>query len=368
MLTKKNSYTNDLYFWIAIAIAYIIAFVNGARLPSLWSINYYLPSFADGIFRRSLAGSLLSFLGDYKYHYWAIATIQILLFSILNYIIVRRIKDQKILRWFFVLFLLAPTGGFMFHIIGYIDYVLYLVLFLAISLKNKWLANIIILSSLFFHEMALLTIIPLYLAYRIYKKEDLKKVVGFGLFSLLTFLIISVFFKDVPAETISGFVTKLQQKGDFNIRYDYYELFGVTYYKIWYTKEYLFQVLLLSSIYLICYLLQTKNIDSKDKFSQLIISLISIFACVAPLFLGLSGYDINRWVFLSITNSLFILSLFPTKIYQYQKLLFATMILFISIGFIGYFDQKHPRLQNIDDIDVIISDLEKSLLRQPQKH
>ncbi|MGV4415272.1 hypothetical protein [Chryseobacterium sp. T1] len=368
MLHKKISYNNELYFWLALSIAYVVAFVNGARLPTLWSINYYLPSFFDGIFRRSLAGSILSFLGDYKYHYWTIATIQILLLSFLNYIIVRRIKDQKILRWFFVLFLLAPTGGFMFHIVGYIDYVLYLVLFLSISLKNKWIANSIIILSLFFHEMALLTIIPLYLAYRIYQKEDLKKVIGFGLFSLLTFLIISVFIKVVPAETVASFVAKLQQKGDFNIRYDYYELFGITYYKIWYTKEYLFQVLLISPIYIVCYLLQTKNIILKDKFSQLIVCSISIFACVAPLLLGLSGYDINRWVFLSILNSMFILSLFPTQIYQYQKILFAVMILYISIGYLHYFDKKHPRLQNIDDIEIFLPDLKDSLFNKPKKY
>lgn len=368
MFPKKNSYSNDHYFWLALTIAYIAAFVNGARLPSLWSINYYLPSFFDGIFRRSLAGSILSILGDYQYHYWTIATIQILLFSILNYIIVRRIKDQKILRWLFILFLLAPSGGFMFHIIGYIDYVLYLVLFLSISIKTKWVANTIILSSFFFHEMTLLTTIPLYLAYRIHQKEDVKKVLGFGLYSLLTFFVISVFFKVVPAVTLANFVTKLQQKGDFNIRYDYYELFGITYFKIWYTKEYLFQILMISPIYLICYLLQTKNIVLKDKFSQLTVSSISIFACVAPLLLGLFGYDVNRWVFLSILNSMFILCLFPTKIYQYQKLLFATMILYISIGYLHYFDKKYPRLQKIDDTEIFLPDLKDSLFNKPEKY
>lgn len=369
MFHRKKLNTSNICFWAALIIGYGIAFINGARLPTLWSINYYLPSFFDGFYRRSLVGTLLSVLGDLHYQYWIIAGIQLLTFISVNLIIIYKIKNQKLLRWLFILFLIGPAGGFMFHTIGYIEYILYLFLFLAISIKTNWVAYIIMLASLFVHEMALLTTIPLFIAYKIYRKDPLKDILLFGSSVIICFLILFIFLKEVPTDIVQKFVKKLESKSDFIIRNDYYELFGITYFKIWYTKEYLFQILLLSPLYISCYLIQTKQYGTiNNKLSKIIIAVISIFATTAPLLLGLSGYDVNRWVFLTIVNSFFILSLYPNYIETYKKIIFAVLILYISIGHLHYFDKKYPRLQNIDDVDLFLPDLKESIFHKPEKY
>src|SRR5262245_21315032 len=59
----------------------LVAFYVGFRMPSLWSLNYFLPSVFEGFYRRSLPGSILYVLGDLRFSYYAIVVVQALIFT-----------------------------------------------------------------------------------------------------------------------------------------------------------------------------------------------------------------------------------------------------------------------------------------------
>jgi len=52
---KRTSAAANAGLILGLAIALYVGF----RLPSLWSVNYYIPSIFDGFWRRSLLGTLL---------------------------------------------------------------------------------------------------------------------------------------------------------------------------------------------------------------------------------------------------------------------------------------------------------------------
>ena len=92
---------------LVILIAYVLAFTNGFRMPNLWSINYFLPSMFEGFYRRSLLGTLLFPLGEWRFNYYTIASIQFAIFIGLNLVLVyQSLKAQGPARWRWPLFLL----------------------------------------------------------------------------------------------------------------------------------------------------------------------------------------------------------------------------------------------------------------------
>jgi hypothetical protein len=102
-ITRLLSNTGVLLF--VILLAYALAFTNGFRMPNLWSVNYFLPSLFEGFYRRSLLGTLLFPLGEVRFNYYTIASIQISIFVCLNIALVyQSLKAQGPARWLWPLF------------------------------------------------------------------------------------------------------------------------------------------------------------------------------------------------------------------------------------------------------------------------
>ncbi len=93
-----------------------------------------------------------------------------------------------------ILFLIAPTGGYLFHEVGYVEQVLYLILIGALTLKDKRLSLVLMALSLFVHEMAAFTIIPIYLA-SLVAGERYRTAIAQGLVLLAVFAVIYLFFQ-----------------------------------------------------------------------------------------------------------------------------------------------------------------------------
>src|SRR5262249_8126908 len=137
----------------------------GFRLPNLWSANYYIPSVFDGFWRRSLLGTLLSPFGELRFDYHFLAALQgLVLLALLALLIVHAWRSDLRIKLLTILFLVGPGGGYLFHEVGYVEQVLYLMLVAALALENKWLSVGLMELALFVHEMAAFTVIPLYLA------------------------------------------------------------------------------------------------------------------------------------------------------------------------------------------------------------
>ena len=130
LLVRSRNEHKLLNFFLFIALG--IACYRGFKLPSLWSINYYIPSFFDGFYRRGLAGTFLYVFGELRFNYYFIITVQFAVTAALLSVIFRYVLRADItLKIVTILYFLAPTGGYLFDEVGYIDQLLYLLLFSA---------------------------------------------------------------------------------------------------------------------------------------------------------------------------------------------------------------------------------------------
>ncbi len=80
--------------WVLLCVAVLSALSEGFRMPNLWSINYFIPSFFDGFFRRSLVGSVLWFFGELRFNYFFIAAIQYCILIALILIIFFKVRNN----------------------------------------------------------------------------------------------------------------------------------------------------------------------------------------------------------------------------------------------------------------------------------
>ena len=256
---------------LVILLAYALAFTNGFRMPNLWSINYFLPSLFEGFYRRSLLGTLLFALGEWRFNYYTIASIQITIFIGLNIALVyQSLKAQGPARWLWPLFLLSPAGGYFFHEIGYVDQILYLILLLAMSLQSRVRAGFLMIASLFIHEMALFTTLPVYFAWCLYQGKSRSLVMKTAGVALLVFALIYLFLQTSSAQSISQFLDTASSLSNYAVRTDYYDVFRLSFvggmYQVPYLPREIFNHLLLIPLWTIagwCFAQQGK--DSSDK-------------------------------------------------------------------------------------------------------
>ena len=164
-LRAKPSTTTVLRILILAGV--VLAGYVGFRLPSLWATTLYNISVQDGGFRRSLLGTVLAPLWSFfDYSYWAFASVSfVILAGLLIVIVIAGWKAKNNgQRMVALVWLLAPTGAYLFHEVGYLDQLLYLLLFLSVWLwakSNPFIAIIPVTLSVFVHESAMVTTVPL---------------------------------------------------------------------------------------------------------------------------------------------------------------------------------------------------------------
>jgi len=332
---------------LVILLAYALAFTNGFRMPNLWSINYFLPSMFEGFYRRSLLGTLLFPLGELRFNYYTIASIQGAIFISLNIALVyQSLKAQSPSRWLWPLFLLSPAGGYFFHEIGYVDQVLYLLLLLAMSMQSGARASVLMISSLFIHEMALFTTLPVYLAWSLYQGKSVRSLIKVGGLALIVFGVIYFFLQTSSSASIIQFLEQATRLSNYVVRADYYDVFKMSFvggiYQVPYMPREIINHLLLIPLWGIagwCFAQQGKNVSEKTQLFT-----IGSLASFSPILLGIFGWDYSRWLFLSMASSA--LCLFIARAHLSWKILLMLAILLLAlptVGFLDYFDRFTPR-------------------------
>jgi len=352
---------------IFIGFSLLMAFYTGFRMPNLWSVNYYIPSMFEGFYRRSLVGTVLYVFGDLRFNYLFIVAIQITVLAALLGIVLRyafRAEDK--LKAVFVLYLLAPTGGYLFHEIGYIDQLLYLLLIAWLYAPNKHIGIALMLASLFIHEMALFTIIPIYFAYLIINKTPLRQMVMYGVLISVAFLVLFLYLQTAPYETMVHFMEKITANFGPGARTDYYYIFNNTFTQMMFDNTFVdapgvvfrvaqgnyVQAGLLFEVGLACMLglvVATLFCNKNNTIWQNACCFLSVWvACMSPLLLVFYGLDTMRWVFLSYSSSLILLCLYRGEL---PRMRFAAILfiftLFLAYGHLWYFDGLRPRSINI---------------------
>jgi hypothetical protein len=332
---------------LVILLAYALAFTNGFRMPNLWSINYFLPSMFEGFYRRSLLGTLLFPLGEWRFNYYTIASIQIAIFIGLNIALVyQALKAQGPSRWVWPLFLLSPAGGYFFHEIGYVDQILYLILLLSMSMQSNARASLFMVMSLFIHEMALFTTLPVYLAWSLYQGKSVRSLIKLGGLALIVFGVIYFFLQTSSSASIIQFLEQATRLSNYVVRADYYDVFKMSFvggiYQVPYMPREIINHLLLIPLWGIagwCFAQQGKNVSEKTQLFT-----IGSLASFSPILLGIFGWDYSRWLFLSMASSA--LCLFIARAHLSWKILLMLALLLLAlptVGFLDYFDRFTPR-------------------------
>ena len=340
-------------FCLALAGGYLLACVNGFRMPNLWSLNYFLPSAMEGFYRRSLIGSFIYFIGDARFEYYTIVKIQFIIFIVINFIIIRAcFRGGSSFRWIWVLFLIGPAGGYFFHEIGYIDQLLFLILFIACGTSSKFLASSLVVCSIWIHEMAVFTIVPIYISFLIIRGNSWKEIASVAVGSIGSFVFIYIYFQTVEPNVVQLFLAHAQEFVDYPIRRDYYDIFFNEFagnrQQLYYSKTDLFRITLISPLFFITgYLFSTKGSSAKSKS---ILFAVGFITSSSPLCLGFFGGDTSRWIFLSLASVTCCLYFARKYLFGYvQNAAIISFIIFMALGQFEYFDAYGPRLRSFSD-------------------
>jgi hypothetical protein len=317
----------------------VIALYVGFRVPSLWSVNYYIPSIFDGFWRRSLLGTLLYPLGTLRFDYHFVAALQaVVLAVLLGLLVAHAWRSSPRIKVLTLLFLVGPAGGYLFHEVGYVEQFLYLMLIAALALDSRWPGVLLMALALLVHEMAAFTVIPLYLA-ALVVGDRTRTAILHGLLLLAVFVVIYLFFHTVDAAYVERLMQVIKAQG-YSPRADYYAVFrhpltGAApgnYFVV--ADSYRLATAFALGAFAAAAFVWRGTLPA----------LVVLGACLAPLVMGFFGWDTSRFTFLSISASFFVLVVFR---HAASRAIIggaaAVLLAFAVFGHFIYFDDYQPR-------------------------
>ncbi|WET81307.1 hypothetical protein P3102_08820 [Amycolatopsis sp. QT-25] len=277
------------------AISVLVAGYTGFRLPGEWAATLQAVSLTDGFHRRFLVGTLLKPFG-HDYLVFAIASFVVLgaVLATVAFAFFRSPTESR--RLLIVAWLLLPTGGYLFHEVGYFDQVLYLLLFGALWALHRdrpVLASAVMALSVTAHEIALLTVLPVF-GFALLRKVPFRRVcallapatvLGLGILAL----------PPVAPGAVDGLRRSLST-ADFRYRADALDLFGRTQAESW--RLYSITAVLLYLLPIAVVVIGGFLFLHRPALS----AVVPAAAIGAPLLLAFGGWDDARWGFLLVTN------------------------------------------------------------------
>ena len=326
------------------AVALLSAFHVGVRLPNLWSVNYFIPGVFDGVWRRGLLGTLLTPFDPLRFHYGFVMTLQVAIFLALLAVMLRQgLRRGLPGRIIVIAFLFAPTGGYMFHQIGYVEQLLYLLLAAALAMPRSAAAAALVAISLFIHELALFTIVPLYLA-NLVAERRYRAAAAHGAVILAAFVLIYVAFQTTTPDVAEALLKKVRAHANYEPRADYYEVFTSTLtsdrMRFWYGPGQHKVSLLVGFVAGLAAVASVR----RPLGDGLPAAIAILGACLAPLLLGFVGWDTGRWFFLSLCSSMAVLIGFGCQPRLWVAATFAAAFaVFAAAGHLPYFDDFKAR-------------------------
>jgi len=342
------------------SISILYAFYSGFRTPSLWSINYYQVSFADGFYRRALTGTFLLPLGCERFDYFVIQKIQFLvLFLTLGLFVYIGVKNREFLA--LSVYFASAAGGYFFHEVGYIEQLLWLLtaaILFALNNNRIYIASVGLCLSVLVHEMAIFMVLPLVLAFiLIHKKELFLTRIKVFVPAVVVFLVMHQWFQVVPPDTIMHYFETASRCDYPVIRQDYfniyeYQFLGERSRQYYSAMQFVLGILpVCISAFLLTFPVRKElNFTALQKYSIL-------FCCLSPLFLGFFGWDSDRWIFLAFTQTLIIGMIISSKLRETQsenllgrRYIFVPLILMALLLHLDYFDYFTSRILTLEKL------------------
>jgi len=345
-----------LRYWVPLYVLTVLyAAYTGFRLPNRWAATLYAVSLQDGFHRRFLVGTILHPLAvALDYNYWLFAaTGFVILALVLAVLGVAVCRAPLVSQRFLVLaYLLLPTGGFLFDEVGYLDQLLYLLLFVALwaMRRSAWVvAPVVMTLAVFTHEIAILTVIPIYGFAVLRERElDARRAIA----KLAPPVIAAVGVLAVPAID-SGAVGRLtatfHDVANFAPRADALDLFRRSQtesLKLYSPSDVFFFLLPLALIAVVGFV-TLSLLDGRPRGGAIVYLVLAVGAVAAPVLLAFAGWDEWRWAFLLTANFLVVVWIWlgdrgrELTAFQWVALVFVLLVGLHSS--LRYFDGYEPR-------------------------
>lgn len=332
-------------FWVSVlALCVLHAFCTGFYMPSIWTTNYYTINFFDGFFRRALIGTFLYPFGDLRLNYHFIAFVQLLagagVLSLLFYKSAT-VKENCVCAWLVLCaFFLSSWGRFFFAMQGHPEYLMYLLALLSVVVKSNVLRVAMIASTVWIHEMAVFTCLPLWFALE-YIHYNRKVTAWVGMIAAaVSFIVIYLLFRTVDGGVLLKYAQWLTA-ANYVPAYDYLYVFSDEVaqsrfrWESWYMDvgvpfpvDGLCLVLLLVLAVLLFVAARASGKRKKTPFELTVI----FVAGLSPLLLGWFGYDLGRWVFMAMANIMVLFFVLQDGFDKRWKVVFvmAALICFLT--------------------------------------
>lgn len=298
----------------------LCSFFVAVNPPALWSINYYLPSFFDGFHRRALLGTLLSVFGDYRFNYYFIASLQGLVLLSLSYILSQKaVNAVAPVKWVLGVYLISNFGIPFWTLVGTADQILYLLLLYSLRLPNRQAVALMAFTPLI-HEMAVFTVIPLFLAFGLLNGKAIARLCAETAVFFAVFLVVYLFFQSADEADLSAFVGKVNQAIQCNMG-GYYDIYRHSFtgdrMKNYYAdyEQYITQagdgyIAIPNEMYLYIALLVLAifffyKVIGSGKGWRGVTAVLA--GCLSPLALGFFGWDFFRWIHLASFSAIILL-------------------------------------------------------------
>ena len=327
------------------AVAVALAGYTGFRLPGEWAATLEATSLTEGFHRRFLVGTLLhpfAVATGYDYRVFAVASFAVLggLLAAVAIAFFRSPDGSR--RMVIIAWLLLPTGGYLFHEVGYYDQVLYLLLFgalWALHRNRPGIASALLVLSVTVHEIALLTVLPVF-GFAVLRKFPFRRACVFLAPPAVAGLVILA----VPSAA-PGAVDRLGNTlagANFSYRTDALSLFGRSQSQSWGIYSITDVLLYLVPIAVVViggFLLVHRPSGA---------AVLPVAAIAAPLLLAFGGWDEARWGFLLVSNFVVVLWLWLGNRGRELKMsqlgaLTAVLLILTHIP-MPYFDGYSPRV------------------------
>lgn len=280
-----------------------VAAYTGLRMPSRWAVTLQAVSLQDGFHRRFLVGTVLHPVAapaGYPYAFFVAFSFVVLgvLVAVLGRLAVRTRKPAQ--RLLIMVFLLLPTGGYLFHEIGYFDQIVYLGLFAALWLLFRGkvaAASLVTAATATVHEIALLTVLPLFFLAALRELPVRRALAAVAPAVAVGFVVLAVPASEAGAPT--RFERVLMGTG-FPLRSDALDLFGRTqtdsyqYFDPWDIFVFLWPLAVLVAAGVLVF--------ARVGRRPMRLTGVSLAAALAPVMLAAGGWDRERWAFLLIAN------------------------------------------------------------------
>lgn len=313
--TDPRKVLHQRRMWAGVLAASVVcAAYVGFRMPSLWTATHTHISWGDGTWRRALVGTLIApirVLGGHRYVVSAAVGFVVLaglLIVVLRAALRAPSESQRVLV---ALWLLGPTGGFLFHEIGYFEQGIYLLLFWSMRLWGRtapWVAVLPIAAAPLVHEIALATAAPVFAWFVLHRGIQERERASLLLPFATSVLVVVA--PPMSEQAIGRMFARVTGRVDFEVRPEVFQLFGRSAADN-FDAELLGRGLDLVTPFLVVIVLfwvVAWSTRSLARPRRPLVGVAAMAACVGPFGLVATAWDYNRWIFLGLSN--FVLVLF----------------------------------------------------------